>query len=88
MHRTSFALDEETAERLQRLSRRWNVSQAEVVRRAVQVADEQAETAALSVAERLEQYRAGGRIAREDADAYLEQVQRDRSAWTRGHDSP
>lgn len=34
-HRTTFALDEATARRLKHLSRLWQVSQAEVVRRAV-----------------------------------------------------
>lgn len=86
MHRTSFALDEATAERLRRLARRWKVSQAEVVRRAVRAADERAESDA--VAERLERYRAGHRLAREDADAYLARVGRDRAEWSRGHDSP
>lgn len=44
-HRTSFALDKTTAKRLKRLAAFWRVSQAEVVRRAV----EQAEAAALAV---------------------------------------
>lgn len=42
-HRTTFALDEATASRLKRLAARWQVSQAEVVRRSV----EQAEAVAL-----------------------------------------
>ena len=43
-HRTTFALDEPTARRLKRLAARWKVSQAEVVRRSV----EQAENALVS----------------------------------------
>lgn len=43
-HRTTFALDEPTAQRLKRLAARWQVSQAEVVRRSV----EQAENIAVS----------------------------------------
>ena len=42
-HRTTFALDKGTAQRLKRLAARWGVSQAEVVRRSV----EQAERSAL-----------------------------------------
>lgn len=38
-HRTTFALDEETIERLRRLSSAWAVSQAEVVRRSVELAE-------------------------------------------------
>lgn len=87
-HRTSFALDHATVERLQRLARRWNVSQAEVVRRAVRAAADQADAEGDSVAERLETYRAGDRLAPEAADAYLSRVREDRSDWIRGHDSP
>jgi hypothetical protein len=38
-HRTTFALDQETAKRLKRLAV-WQVSQAEVVRRAVALAEQ------------------------------------------------
>jgi predicted transcriptional regulator len=40
IHRTTFALDETTANRLKRLAARWNVSQAEVVRRSVEKAEQ------------------------------------------------
>ena len=85
-HRTSFALDEATAERLRRLARIWNVSQAEVVRRAVRLAEEHADSRADSVAERLEAYRAGNRLDRKRADEYLEKVNSDRSEWARADD--
>lgn len=39
-HRTTFALDSATAQRLKRLAARWQVSQAEVVRRSVEQADD------------------------------------------------
>ncbi len=83
--RTSFALDNDTADRLRRLSRRWNVSQAEVVRRAVKIAEDQADAEGLSVAERLEAYRAEQRVDPHEADRYLERVSRDRAEWGR-HD--
>ena len=38
-YRTTFALDEATAQRLKRLAASWNVSQAEVVRRSVERAE-------------------------------------------------
>lgn len=38
-HRTTFALDETTANRLKRLAARWKVSQAEVVRRSLEQAE-------------------------------------------------
>jgi predicted transcriptional regulator len=40
IHRTTFALDENTARRLKRLAARWQVSQAEVVRRSVEKAEQ------------------------------------------------
>ncbi|HKJ84598.1 MAG TPA: ribbon-helix-helix protein, CopG family [Spirochaetia bacterium] len=86
-HRTSFALDEDTADRLQRLARRWRVSKAEVVRRAVKIAEDHADEQAHSVAERLDAYRAARRIDAAEADRYLDQVSHDRADWARRHDS-
>ena len=82
-HRTSFALDEATAERLRRLARRWNVSQAEVVRRAVKLAADRSEAEGDSVQEQLRLYRASGRIKRDAADSYLRQVAEYRARWGR-----
>jgi len=39
IHRTTFALDDTTARRLKRLAMRWQVSQAEVVRRSLEQAE-------------------------------------------------
>ena len=52
-HRTTFALDESTAQRLKRLATLWQVSQAEVVRRSVEKAEE-SETSVVSGAQRVE----------------------------------
>ena len=52
-HRTTFALDETTAHRLKRLAARWQVSQAEVVRRSLEKA-EKAEVASPDIEERIE----------------------------------
>lgn len=82
-HRTSFALDEETTDRLRRLAQRWAVSQAEVVRRAVKLASDQAAAEADSVQERLDAYRKSSRIARREADDYLAQVNEERERWAR-----
>ncbi|MFP3960344.1 MAG: ribbon-helix-helix protein, CopG family [Spirochaetaceae bacterium] len=82
-HRTSFALDATTIERLRVLSRRWNVSQAEVIRRAIELAAERAELHDNAVRERLAEYRAQGRLDSRDADGYLRQVAEDRAEWGR-----
>jgi hypothetical protein len=52
-HRTTFALDGTTADRLRRLAAIWQVSQAEVVRRSVHLA-EQREQSAPGMEERIE----------------------------------
>ena len=82
-HRTSFALDNATSDRLRRLARRWGVSQAEVVRRAVKLAADQVEAGGNTVRERLRAYRKSNRVELNAADAYLKQVAEDRSRWGR-----
>jgi hypothetical protein len=52
-HRTTFALDSTTALRLRRLAAIWQVSQAEVVRRSVDMAD-QREQSTPGIEERIE----------------------------------
>lgn len=80
-HRTSFALDEASLDAIRRLARRWNVSKAEVVRRAIKQAAERSEGS--EVQERLGQYRAGRKVAANEADEYLRQVAEDRAGWRR-----
>ena len=53
-HRTTFALDETTAQRLRRLAKRWNVSQAEVVRRSVEQAEKETRSSQNEIERRLE----------------------------------
>jgi len=52
-HRTTFALDDATAQRLKRLATRWNVSQAEVVRRSVDLAERHADRPDPDIEERI-----------------------------------
>jgi Arc/MetJ-type ribon-helix-helix transcriptional regulator len=82
-HRTSFALDNKTAERLKRLARHWNVSQAEVVRRAVKLADEKVAKEDGLVRERLLMYRKSKQITEAAADQFLSQIAKDRADWGR-----
>lgn len=72
-----------TADRLQRLARRWKTSQAEVVRRAIQLTAEHVETEDASAVERLRDYRARAPIDRATADAYIESIRVDRATWAR-----
>ena len=80
-HRTSFALDDQTIVRLRRLAARWDVSQAEVVRRAVEIADQQDQRSGSIVAERLRVYQARQSLDRERLEAYLSDVRDQRGDW-------
>ena len=53
-HRTTFALDEVTAQRLKRLATCWDVSQAEVVRRSVEQAEKRLTISPSDIERRLE----------------------------------
>ncbi len=81
-HRTTFALDEKTAQRLKRLSARWQVSQAEVVRRSLEQAEQAENSAKQNPVELLEQLHAqGAGLTREDAATYVAKVREDRKNW-------
>jgi predicted transcriptional regulator len=73
-HRTTFALDEATAQRLKRLAARWKVSQAEVVRRSVEQAEKHLTTSPSDIERRLEmarQLRASLKERKVDVDAWI-----------------
>ncbi|MFP4267043.1 MAG: ribbon-helix-helix protein, CopG family [Spirochaetaceae bacterium] len=81
--RATFALDEETVQRIKKLAGLMNISQAEVVRRAVALAEEKVnETEELKI-ERIETYHKKGGIAAEKAEEYLAEVRDNRSFWGR-----
>lgn len=54
--RATYALDQETAQRIRRLARRWGVSQAEVIRRSVERAAMDEAGGALSPADVIAHY--------------------------------
>ena len=80
-HRTTFALDQETAARLRRLSASWEVSQAEVVRRALALAETSSSGHADPASLLKQLHESGSCLARDVADQYLAQVHADRDAW-------
>jgi predicted transcriptional regulator len=82
VHRTTFALDKTTAQRLKRLASRWNVSQAEVVRRSVEQAEKQTEAVKPDpVAMLRELFTSGGGLDPEKGNAYITEVYKDRKYW-------
>jgi Arc/MetJ-type ribon-helix-helix transcriptional regulator len=80
-HRTTFALDEVTAARLGRLAGAWRVSQAEVVRRAVALAEEKAKAEGDAAGALRALHESGRALIREDAEEYLAAVAANRRAW-------
>lgn len=78
--RTTFTLDKGTVNRIKSLAKRWKVSQAEAVRRAVAMT----ETAASRpdpVALLQDLQAAGGGLPASAAQAYLAEVREDRRKW-------
>ncbi len=80
-HRTSFALDERTAQRIKRLATRWNVSQAEVVRRSVERAEEAGQSPKPDPLELLKAYHAKGGLDQARADQWIKEIDEDRKRW-------
>lgn len=82
-HRTSFALDEITMLRLRKLAGLWQVSQAEVVRRAIEKAEVEAKAETDAALKRLRSYHARGGLDTGKASAYLDEVAENRAEWSR-----
>ena len=80
-HRTTFALDNDTVRRLKALALRWQVSQAEVVRRALSQAESIPDAQQPDVLARLKSYHASGTLNASKAQAYVAQARADRKRW-------
>jgi hypothetical protein len=81
-HRTTFTLDEATVRRLKRLASRWQVSQAEVVRRAVAQAEVQPDPLPGDpVTLLLQLYESDQEIDPKKIESYLAEVYADRKRW-------
>lgn len=80
-HRTSFALDELTAQRIKRLATRWNVSQAEVVRRSVERAEGAGRSPEQDALELLKAYHAKGGLDKSRAEQWIREIDEDRKSW-------
>lgn len=82
--RTSMALDGFTIQALKELSERWNISKAEVIRRAVRQLKQQADQEALQPTplEALEWLQQGGGLVAEEAEAFRSEIKQGREART------
>ena len=83
-YRTTFAFDGDTMRRLKNLASRWQVSQAEVVRRALSQVENQRLTDTPDPIAALQAYHAQGGLDRKKAEAYLGEVHEDRKHWRHG----
>jgi predicted transcriptional regulator len=82
-HRITFALDQETAGRLRRLSAAWQVSPTEVIRRALAMAETTAPMSEDAASLLRELHDSGGGLVRESAESYLSAARADRQQWRR-----
>ncbi len=81
-HRTTFALDVQTVRRLKLLAARWQVSQAEVVRRAIANAEALAGSDPNDAVEQLVAlHKAGGGLTPRAARAQIAEVREARKMW-------
>ena len=83
-YRTTFSFDGDTMRRLKNLAAKWQVSQAEVVRRALSQAESQPSPEKTDPVEALKAYHARGGLNRKTAEAYLCEVREDREQWRAG----
>ncbi len=81
--RSSYALDEETADNIKRMARCWGVSQAEVIRRSIRRIAEQEGPAAMTPAEVVAHY-ASAKPVRTEAD--LRELARDQRTQRRAEE--
>ena len=78
-HRTTFALDEASAQRLKRLATRLRISQAEVVRRSLEQTEKSIEIEKpdpISMLQRL--HESGGGIAPARAETWMAEIRENR----------
>jgi hypothetical protein len=78
--RTTFALDKGTVSRIKSLAKRWKVSQAEAVRRAVAMTETTASKPD-PVAMLRDLHAAGGGLSAPAARSYLTEIREDRRHW-------
>jgi hypothetical protein len=81
-HRTTFALDDASAQRLKRLASRWQTSQAEVVQRPLEQAEKSIEVDEpdpIGMLRRL--HESGGGIDLARAEKWVAEIHKNRRHW-------
>ena len=81
-HRTTFALDEATAQRLKRLAARLRISQAEVVRRSLEQTEKSMEAERPDPIKMLRRlHESGGGIDPSKAETWIAEIRENRKHW-------
>ena len=80
-YRSTFSFDHNTIRRLKNLSLRWQVSQAEVIRRALSQAEKTGAAMQDPVKMLAQLHASGGGISKKEGNAYLKEVYEGRKEW-------
>ncbi len=80
-YRTTFALDSLAMQRLKTLSARWHISQAEVIRRALEKLEQEPGPAETDLVRELAAYHAQGGLDSSVAEACIAEINEDRKTW-------
>lgn len=79
--RTTYALDEETVDRIDRLARTWGVSRSEALRRAVAHAAHDRPGQAAHQLRLFRELQESLSLTEEQAEAWIDDVRQEREAW-------
>jgi hypothetical protein len=80
-HRTTFAFDKVTAQRLKRLASRWKVSQAEAVRRSLEQSETSLKDSTPDPVALLQEFHARGGMDPKRAKQWISELREDRKRW-------
>lgn len=76
-----MALDTETIAALESLSKKWEVSKAEVMRRSIKKTQQEEQEHSLTPLEALMKLKNGAGISQEEADKFKAELKEEREAW-------
>lgn len=78
--KSTYALDQETVQRLEHLARRWGVSKSEVLRRAIRAAASESSEVATDAVSALDELQRSLRVSRAKAQAWAGRSRAERRA--------
>jgi hypothetical protein len=84
--KSTYALDQETVQRLERMARRWGVSKSEVLRRAIHAAARESSAVGTDAVSALDELQRSLRVSRAKAQAWAERRRAERRAGAARHE--